>query len=60
MILNLVEKKHQDLTVAIKEMSKKDVSIDVYEDYLKSAEIYKDLRNTLRKILKEMDNGNSR
>lgn len=58
-ILKLVESKYEDLVALIKDMYRTDVPIDVYEESLHHAEIYKDLRNQLRKIVKENNNGNS-
>jgi len=58
-ILKLVESKYDDLVSLIKDMSRTDVPIDVYEESLHHAEIYKDLRNKLRNIVKENNNGNS-
>jgi hypothetical protein len=60
-ILPLLEQKHEDAVVTIKELSKmKNGSIDTYEFYLREADFYKDIKQRTLDIIKDLKNGNFR
>jgi hypothetical protein len=60
-ILPLLEEKHEDAVLTMKELSKmKNGSIDTYEMYMKEAEFYADLKQRTLDIIKDIKNGNFR
>lgn len=60
-ILPLLEEKHKDAVLTMKELSKmKNASIDTYEFYIREAEFYADLKQRTLDIIKDIKNGNIR
>lgn len=60
-VLPLLEEKHEDAVLTMKELSKmKNGSIDTYEFYMREAEFYADLKQRTLDIIKDVKNGNFR
>jgi hypothetical protein len=60
-ILPLIEEKHEDAVLTMKELSMmKNSSIDTYEFYTREAEFYADMKQRTLDIMKDVKNGNFR
>lgn len=60
-ILPLIEEKHEDAVLTMKELSMmKNSSIDTYEFYTREAEFYANMKQRTLDIMKDVKNGNFR